>query len=113
MPGSPLHPQSWHLASKWSDTVYLRIALDSFLLFTRGAQLTPDPSSLPTLPRPRLAQEADSPPAAWGEPTLSTCLPPLLSTSPVGGTDPRAYPGVGLRWGRFMSFHKTYCLWGI
>lgn len=68
MPGSPLGPQSWHLPSKWPETVGLLITSHLLLLFTRRAGL-PDSASIPTFCRPRLAQEVGQVPperlAAW------------------------------------------------
>ena len=122
VPGSPLYPQSQHLPSKFSQAVYLLFASHSFLPFTRGAQLTPDPGSLPSLHRPRLAQEVDpvSPEylAAWAG--SAQHLPAALSSAPApfGQTDRQTdrqvqFLSLGPVGEGIISFHKTHCLWGF
>lgn len=84
MPGSPVGPQSWHLPSKWPETVCLLITSHSLLLFPRRASL---PLTLPPYP-PSTGPDW---PRKWGKCPQNTsslgrvcsahaCL---LSTSPI------------------------------
>lgn len=79
---------------------FLIITLDSFLLFTGRAQLSPDSSSLPTFSGPRLAQEVDPLPnnlgRVWREQWSAS---PSSAAAPLEGQIQVLTSG-RVRWGR-------------